>query len=94
MMDAFHYMRLRKAPYTEFRRVSTSLDDYASVDSSPVFLVNNIPIMDMELKENDLISFMNPHVPAVPIKECGQEWHLHQDHGEWHSIQGSEVYLQ
>ena len=56
-------MRLRKAPYTEFRRVSTSLDDYASVDSSPVFLVNNIPVMDMELKENDLISFMNPICP-------------------------------
>ena len=56
-------MRLRKAPYTEFRRVSTSLDDYASVDSSPVFLVNNIPMMDMELKENDLISFMNPICP-------------------------------
>jgi len=54
MMDAFHYMRLRKAPYTEFRRVSTSLDDYASVDSSPVFLVNNIPIMDMELKQKGL----------------------------------------
>jgi hypothetical protein len=33
-------MRLRKAPYTEFRSVFTSLDDYASVDSSPVFLVN------------------------------------------------------
>ena len=56
-------MRLRKAPYTEFRRVSISLDDYASVDSSPVFLVNNIPVMDMELKENDLISFMNPICP-------------------------------
>ncbi len=56
-------MRLRKAPYTEFRRVSTSLDDYASVDSSPVFLVNNIPMMDMELNENDLISFMNPICP-------------------------------
>ena len=56
-------MRLRKAPYTEFRRVSTSLDDYASVDSSPVFLVNNIPMMDMELKEDDLISFMNPICP-------------------------------
>jgi transposase-like protein len=56
-------MRLRKAPYTEFKRVSTSLDDYASVDSSPVFLVNNIPMMDMELKENDLISFMNPMCP-------------------------------
>ncbi len=63
MMQIFYYMRLRKAPYTEFRRVSTSLDDYASVDSSPVFLVNNIPMMDVELKENDLISFMNPMCP-------------------------------
>jgi transposase-like protein len=62
-MQASHHMRLRKAPYTEFRRVSTSLDDYASVDSSPVFLVNNIPMMDMELNENDLISFMNPICP-------------------------------
>ena len=53
-------MRLRKAPYTEFRRVSTSLDDYASVDSSPVFLINNIPMMDMKLKENGPICFMNP----------------------------------
>ena len=48
-------MRLREAPYTEFRRVPTSLDDYASVDSSPLFLINNIPMMDMELKENDLM---------------------------------------
>ena len=63
MMETFYYMRLRKAPYTEFRRVSTSLDDYVSVDSPLVFLVNNIPMMDMELKENDLISFMNPMCP-------------------------------
>ena len=63
MVGSFPYMRLRKAPFTEFRRVYTSLDDYASVDSSPVFLVNNIPIMDMDLKENDLISFMNPMCP-------------------------------
>ena len=61
-------MRLRKAPYTEFRRVSTSLDDYASVDSSPVFLINNIPMMDMELKENDLICFMNPMCPQCRSK--------------------------
>ncbi len=61
-------MRLRKAPYTEFRRVSTSLDDYASVDSSPAFMVNNIPMMDMELKENDLITFMNPMCPQCRSK--------------------------
>ena len=61
-------MRLRKAPYTEFRRVSTSLDDYASVDSSPLFLINNIPMMDMELRENDLISFMNPMCPQCRSK--------------------------
>ena len=63
MSSSLHDMRLRKAPYTEFRRVSTSLDDYASVDSSPVFLINNIPMMDMELKENDLVCFMNPMCP-------------------------------
>ncbi len=57
------HIRLRKAPFTEFKRVSTSLDDYASIDSSPVFMINNIPMMDMELKENDLISFMNPVCP-------------------------------
>ena len=53
-------MRLRKAPYTEFKRISTSLDDFVSMDSSPAFLINNISMMDMELKENDLITFMNP----------------------------------
>ena len=67
-MESFVYMRLRKAPYTEFRRVSTSLDDYDSVDSSPLFLVNNIPMMDMELRENDLISFMNPMCPQCRSK--------------------------
>ncbi len=61
-------MRLRKAPYTEFKRISTSLDDYASVDSSPIFMLNNIPMMDMELKENDLISFMNPMCPQCRSK--------------------------
>ena len=63
MLYAFHDMRLRKAPYTEFRRVSTSLDDFTSMDSSPAFLVNNIPMMDLDLRENDLISFMNPACP-------------------------------
>ena len=67
-MWIFYYMRLRKAPYTEFRRVSTSLDDYASLDSSPLFLVNNIPMMDMELRENDLITFMNPMCPQCRSK--------------------------
>ena len=53
-MESFLYMRLRKAPYTEFKRVSTSLDDFSSVGSSPVFMLNNIPMMDLELKEHDL----------------------------------------
>lgn len=56
-------MRLRKAPYTEFRRVYTTLDQYTSADSSPLFLIDNVPIMDIELRENDLISFMNPICP-------------------------------
>jgi transposase-like protein len=56
-------MRLRKAPYTDFRRVSTSLDNFTFIDSSPVFILNNTPVMDLELKENDLVSFMNPVCP-------------------------------
>ena len=56
-------MQLRKAPYTEFKRVSTSLDDFSSVGSSPIFMLNNVPMMDLELKQNDLISFMNPMCP-------------------------------
>jgi hypothetical protein len=44
-------MRLRKAPYTDFRRISTSLDDFTFIDSSPVFILNNNPVMDLELKE-------------------------------------------
>ena len=47
-------MRLRKAPYTEFRRVSISLADFSSVGSSPVLMLNNVPMMDLELKENEL----------------------------------------
>ncbi len=57
-------MRLRKAPYTESTRLSTSFDDYASVDSSHVFNVSNIPMMEMELEENDLISLTNPPIAA------------------------------
>ncbi|MCL5440162.1 MAG: hypothetical protein M1595_04580 [Candidatus Thermoplasmatota archaeon] len=56
-------MRLRKALYTDLKRVSASLDDFLSMDSSPVFLANNFPMMGMDLKENDLISFMNPMCP-------------------------------
>lgn len=63
MMELFLYMRLRKAPFTEFKSVSTSLDDFFSGHSSPIFMLNNIPMMDLELKENDLISFMNPMCP-------------------------------
>ena len=61
-------MQLGKTPYTEFRRVFTSFEDYASVDFSPAFLVNNIPMMDIELKENDLISFINPICPHCSSK--------------------------
>ena len=61
-------MRLRKALYTEFKRVSTSLDDFSFVSSSPIFLLNRVPMMDIELKENDLISFMNPVCPQCSSK--------------------------
>ena len=59
-MVSFLYMRLRKAPYTGLRRVSTSPGNFTFIDSSPVFMLNNTPIVDLELKENDLIRFMNP----------------------------------
>ena len=68
MMESFLYMRLRKAPYIEFKSVSTSLDNFFSIGSSPVIMLNNIPMMDIELKENDLISFMNPICP-----HCGSK---------------------
>ena len=62
-------MRLRKAPYTEFRRVSTSLDNFTFIDSSPVFILNNTPGMDLELEEDDLISFMNPICPQCSSRD-------------------------
>jgi transposase-like protein len=65
-------MRLRKAPYTQFRRVSTSLDDFTSINSSPVFILNNTPVMDLELKENDLISFMNRACPQCSSKRVSR----------------------
>ena len=68
MIESFHYMRLRKASYTEFKRVSTSLVDFSFVSSSPIFLLNRVPMMNLELKENDLISFMNPVCPQCSSK--------------------------
>jgi hypothetical protein len=67
-------MRLRKAPYTEFRRVSTSLDDFSSLGSYLIFMLNNISMMDLEIKENDLISFMNlicPHCGSRNVVKNG-----------------------
>ena len=68
MVESFLYMRLRKAPYIDSNKVSTSLDNFFSIGSSPVIMLNNIPMMDIELKENDLISFMNPICP-----HCGSK---------------------
>jgi rubredoxin len=66
-------MRLRKAPYTEFKRVLTSLDDFSSEQSSSLLLmINNIPMLDIELKENDLISFMNPICPQCNSKKVSK----------------------
>ena len=56
-------MRLRKAPYTEFKRISTSLDDFSPLGTSPIFMINNIPMMDLELRNQDLIRYMNPMCP-------------------------------
>ena len=49
-------MRLRNAPFTIFKRISTSLDDFSSLGTSSLFMLDNIPNMDLELREHDLIS--------------------------------------
>ena len=87
-------MRLRKAPYTEFRRVSTSIDNFTIIDSSPVFMLNNTPSMDLELKENDLISFMNPVCPQCRSKNVVKKRNMFKDHGKRYCVQDAEVYLQ
>ena len=56
-------MRQRMAPYTEFKRISTSLDDFSPLGTSPIFMINNIPMMDLELRKQDLIRYMNPMCP-------------------------------
>jgi transposase-like protein len=62
-METLHDMRLRKAPHVDFKSVSTTLDQYGSDEPSPIFKINNIPMMDVVLKGNDLISFMRPMCP-------------------------------
>ena len=66
MDETYHYMRLRKVPYTEFKRISTSLDDFSPLDTSPIIMINNMPMMDLELRNQDLISYMNPMCPQCP----------------------------
>ena len=68
MIESFHYIRLMKSPYTVFKSVSTSLDDFSFVSSSLIFLLNRVPMMDLALKENDLIIFMNPVCPQCSSK--------------------------
>ena len=52
MNETYHHMRLRKAPFTEFKRISTTLDDFSPLGTSPIFMINNIPMMDLELRNN------------------------------------------
>ena len=65
-METLVNMRLRKAPYSEFKRISSSLDDFSSLDASSSLFINRISHTELELKENDLISIMNPQCP-----QCG-----------------------
>ena len=71
-------MRMRNPPFTEFKRNSTSLDDFSRLGTSPIFMINNIPMMDLELREYDLISYTNPKVLAMPFHECCEEWYLYK----------------
>ena len=65
-------MQLRKAPYTEFKRVSITLDDFSSVACFPSLMINNMTAMDMKLNENDLVSFMNPACPQSSPKRVSR----------------------
>ena len=65
-METLVNMRLSKAPYSEFKRISSSLDDFSSLDASSSLYINRMLHMELELKENDLISIINPKCP-----QCG-----------------------
>ncbi len=45
------------------KNVSTTLDQYEPEESFPIFMINNVSMMDVMLKGNDLISFMRPMCP-------------------------------
>ena len=61
-------MRLRKAPFTEFKRISTTLDDFSPLGTSPIFMINNIPMMDLELRNSLPHSLMRYYDPSYCVK--------------------------
>ena len=50
-------MRLRKVPYTEFKRISTSLYGSSPLGTSLIIMINNIPMMDLDMAKR-LIRYM------------------------------------
>ncbi len=52
-METLTRIGLRKAPYTEFKRVSTSLYKFTCIESTPIFMRYNVPVMYTDLKETD-----------------------------------------
>ena len=49
----------------ESKRVSTTFDQYGSEETFPIFRINDVPMMDVELKGNDLISSLGKRVINV-----------------------------
>lgn len=51
MNETYYDMRLRTAPFSEFKMISTSLDDFSPLGASTIFMINNIPMMGLVLSD-------------------------------------------
>ena len=91
-MESFFFKRLREAPYSEFKRVSTSLNNFSSVGSSPIFMLNNTD--DGHRTERKRFNQLyESHVPSFQFEERCEKWHIPHDDEEGYSVPCSEVYL-
>ena len=50
MNEMYHKMRLRKAPFTEFKSMSISLDDFSPPGIPSIRVIHNVAMMDIELR--------------------------------------------
>lgn len=64
---AFHDMT-GETHCTQLKRISTTFDSFSDIDNSSMFMINCVPMLEIELIENDLISYMNPLCPKCNSK--------------------------